>query len=81
MAGYALRSAGVWLHTLGPVGDIEWTKDQRGLNVVSWSMALPVGYVHPALTTRAVVELHHGAHLIGHGGARGAGPHRVAVHR
>lgn len=64
-----LRSNGVALHGLAPVGDLKysfaWSSTGGGLLSLEWSMALPRGYTHPALRKNALVELMAGPVTLG----------------
>lgn len=50
---------GTWLHVLGPVGEIKWTRGTlAGCKAASWAMALSRGFSHPDLRRGALVELY-----------------------
>ena len=69
MSAFSLRSAGYWLASVAPFGDLAVTwrygDGGGGLAEVSWSMDLPYDYDHPALRNGALVELFDGGQRVG----------------
>lgn len=57
---YTLRIGGTWAQQLAPVGDIKYSWGEHGPLAASWGMALPVGFLHPALVQGATVEIFYG---------------------
>lgn len=54
---YTIRVGGVWLQQLSPIGDLKYSWGENGPLAASWAMALPIGFLHPALTQGKTVEV------------------------
>lgn len=66
---YSIRFAGTtWNHELAPIANLKYKKGDHGLLAASWDMALPPGFMHPALTPGKRVEIFYcGASRVGWG--------------
>lgn len=52
-----VRVGDVWLSDIAPWGELGWTTDEHGCKDAAWSVYLPHGDRHPALTRGAPVEI------------------------
>lgn len=62
-----VRVNGVPLSAIAPWGDLSWSTNEYGLELVEWTMHIPAGFTHPALRRGATVELLYGTKRIGVG--------------
>jgi hypothetical protein len=64
---WSVRVGGVWMYQLAPVGDLKYSWGENGPLAASWGMALPVGFLHPALVQGNTVEIFYGPRRVWRG--------------